>query len=92
MISCTSSAEDDDGLLINHNVDDPVAADAAVVADDAADLSSLAIEPETPTSPQRGRSKSRDRKSLGPEQLRQLPESLEFDIKYDSESREIERR
>lgn len=46
-----------------------------------ADLSSLAIEPESPTSPQRGRSKSRDRKSLGPEQLRPLPESLEFDIK-----------
>lgn len=47
------------------------------------DLSSLAIEPEPPTSPNntRGRSKSRDRKSLGPEQLRPLPESLEFDIK-----------
>ncbi|XP_037031285.1 DENN domain-containing protein 5B isoform X2 [Bradysia coprophila] len=47
------------------------------------DLSSLAIEPEPPTSPTntRGRSKSRDRKSLGPEQLRPLPESLEFDIK-----------
>lgn len=45
------------------------------------DLSSLAIEPELPPSPTRGRSKSRDRKSLGPEQLRQLPESLEFDIR-----------
>ncbi|KAJ6646254.1 DENN domain-containing protein 5A [Pseudolycoriella hygida] len=47
------------------------------------DLSSLAIEPEPPSSPNntRGRSKSRDRKSLGPEQLRPLPESLEFDIK-----------
>lgn len=47
------------------------------------DLSSLAIEAEAPRSPTRGRSKSRDRKSLGPEQLRPLPESLEFDIKYD---------
>lgn len=46
------------------------------------DLSSLGIESETPPSPTRGRSKSRDRKNLGPEQLRQLPESLEFDIKY----------
>lgn len=46
------------------------------------DLSSLAIEAETPKTPTRGRSKSRDRKSLGPEQLRQLPDSLEFDIKY----------
>uniref|UniRef100_A0A1Q3F815 Ras signaling inhibitor st5 n=1 Tax=Culex tarsalis TaxID=7177 RepID=A0A1Q3F815_CULTA len=45
------------------------------------DLSSLAIEPEIPPSPTRGRSKSRDRKSLGPEQLRPLPESLEFDIR-----------
>ncbi|XP_058466910.1 DENN domain-containing protein 5B isoform X3 [Malaya genurostris] len=45
------------------------------------DLSSLAIEPEIPLSPTRGRSKSRDRKSLGPEQLRPLPESLEFDIR-----------
>ncbi|XP_053684603.1 DENN domain-containing protein 5B [Sabethes cyaneus] len=45
------------------------------------DLSSLAIEPEIPSSPTRGRSKSRDRKSLGPEQLRSLPESLEFDIR-----------
>lgn len=45
------------------------------------DLSSLAIQPEAPQSPTRGRSKSRDRKSLGPEQLRPLPESLEFDIK-----------
>ncbi|XP_058837943.1 DENN domain-containing protein 5B isoform X2 [Topomyia yanbarensis] len=44
-------------------------------------LSSLAIEPEIPLSPTRGRSKSRDRKSLGPEQLRPLPESLEFDIR-----------
>ncbi|XP_055601274.1 DENN domain-containing protein 5B isoform X2 [Uranotaenia lowii] len=44
-------------------------------------LSSLAIEPEMPSSPTRGRSKSRDRKSLGPEQLRPLPESLEFDIR-----------
>ncbi|XP_038107326.1 DENN domain-containing protein 5B isoform X2 [Culex quinquefasciatus] len=44
-------------------------------------LSSLAIEPEIPPSPTRGRSKSRDRKSLGPEQLRPLPESLEFDIR-----------
>lgn len=45
------------------------------------DLSSLAIEPEVPLSPTRSRSKSRERKSLGPEQLRPLPESLEFDIK-----------
>ncbi|XP_058055954.1 DENN domain-containing protein 5A [Anopheles bellator] len=46
------------------------------------DLSSLAIEPQLPPpSPTRGRSKSRDRKSLGPEQLRPLPESLEFDIR-----------
>lgn len=41
----------------------------------------MAIEPEAPPSPTRGRSKSRDRKSLGPEQLRPLPESLEVDIK-----------
>lgn len=48
-----------------------------------ADLSSLAIEPiEQPSSPTRGRSKSRDRKSFGPDQLRPLPETLEFDIKY----------
>nr|XP_049465386.1 DENN domain-containing protein 5A isoform X4 [Anopheles coluzzii] len=46
------------------------------------DLSSLAIEPQLPPpSPTRGRSKSRERKSLGPEQLRPLPESLEFDIR-----------
>ncbi|XP_021707931.1 DENN domain-containing protein 5A isoform X2 [Aedes aegypti] len=45
------------------------------------DLSALAIEPELHSSPTRGRSKSRDRKSLGPEQLRPLPESLEFDIR-----------
>uniref|UniRef100_A0A1B0C827 DENN domain-containing protein 5B n=2 Tax=Lutzomyia longipalpis TaxID=7200 RepID=A0A1B0C827_LUTLO len=45
------------------------------------DLSTMAIEPEAPPSPTRGRSKSRDRKSLGPEQLRPLPESLEVDIK-----------
>lgn len=45
------------------------------------DLSSLSIEPEMPSSPTRGRSKSRDRKSMGPEQLRPLPESLEFDIR-----------
>ncbi|XP_065078318.1 DENN domain-containing protein 5B isoform X3 [Ochlerotatus camptorhynchus] len=45
------------------------------------DLSALAIEPELYSSPTRGRSKSRDRKSLGPEQLRPLPESLEFDIR-----------
>lgn len=32
-------------------------------------------------SPIRGRSKSRDRKSFGPDQLRPLPESLEFDIR-----------
>ncbi|XP_035894190.1 DENN domain-containing protein 5B isoform X2 [Anopheles stephensi] len=45
-------------------------------------LSSLAIEPQLPPpSPTRGRSKSRERKSLGPEQLRPLPESLEFDIR-----------
>ncbi|XP_059607628.1 DENN domain-containing protein 5B isoform X1 [Phlebotomus argentipes] len=44
-------------------------------------LSTMAIEPEAPPSPTRGRSKSRDRKSLGPEQLRPLPESLEVDIK-----------
>ncbi|XP_062711796.1 DENN domain-containing protein 5B isoform X2 [Aedes albopictus] len=44
-------------------------------------LSALAIEPELHSSPTRGRSKSRDRKSLGPEQLRPLPESLEFDIR-----------
>ncbi|KXJ77369.1 hypothetical protein RP20_CCG007773 [Aedes albopictus] len=45
------------------------------------DLSALAIEPELHSSPTRGRSKSRDRKSLGPEQLRPLPESLDFDIR-----------
>lgn len=45
------------------------------------DISSLSIEPEPPSSPTRGRSKSRDRKSFGPEQLRPLPESLEFDIR-----------
>lgn len=46
------------------------------------DLSSLAIENESPRSPTRGRSKSRDRKDTTPDQLRALPESLEFDIKY----------
>lgn len=45
------------------------------------DLSSLAIENESPRSPTRGRSKSRDRKDFTPDQLRPLPESLEFDIK-----------
>ncbi|XP_031629908.1 DENN domain-containing protein 5B isoform X2 [Contarinia nasturtii] len=45
------------------------------------DLSSLAIENESPRSPTRGRSKSRDRKDSTPDQLRTLPESLEFDIK-----------
>lgn len=45
------------------------------------DLNSYAVEPESPPSPTRGRSKSRDRKSLGPDQLRPLPESLDADIK-----------
>ncbi|EAL41523.3 AGAP011351-PA [Anopheles gambiae str. PEST] len=45
-------------------------------------LLTLSIEPQLPPpSPTRGRSKSRERKSLGPEQLRPLPESLEFDIR-----------
>lgn len=45
------------------------------------DLSSLAIENESARSPTRGRSQSRDRKTLTPERLRPLPDSLEFDIK-----------
>lgn len=45
------------------------------------DLSSLAIENESPRSPTRGRSRSRDRKDYTPDQLKALPESLEFDIK-----------
>lgn len=46
------------------------------------DLSSLAIEDESPKSPTRGRSESRSRKDLSTKQLKPLPDSLEFDIKY----------